>query len=87
MPIETKYINDGTGVELIGQGNVTGEEICHSLNEIYSGETLIKQKYQFWYFVDLESFNFPKKDFKRMVELDMKASKVNPDIIIAIVGN
>ncbi len=86
MPIELKYLNEGTGIEMIGKGTVSGEEICNVLNEIYSGEILLKQKYQIWYFINVEDFDFPKNDFTRMVDQDIEASKINPNIIIAIVG-
>jgi len=72
---------------MVGKGIVSGKEICNSLNEIYSGEILLRQKYQIWYFIDVEKFDFPKNDFIRMVDKDMKASKINPNIIVAVVGN
>lgn len=86
MPIKIRYLNEGIGIEMLGKGHITGKEICDALNEIYSSEMLPKQKYQIWYFTDVESFDFPKKDFNRMVKMDAKASQTNPNIIVAVVG-
>ena len=86
MPIEKRYTEEGIGIEIIGKGRVIGKEICDALDEIYSSEMLLKQKYQIWNFTDVEDFDFPKKDFDRMVKLDVKASQTNPNIVIAVVG-
>jgi len=67
MPIEIRSLDEGIGIEMIGKGRVTGKEICDALNEIYSSKMLLRQKYQIWYFTDVEDFDFPKKDFDRMV--------------------
>ena len=37
MPIEIEYLNGGYGIECIGKGVVTGEEIYDGNRIIYSG--------------------------------------------------
>ena len=86
MPIETRYIADGTGFEMIGKGHITGKEICDALEEIYTSEKLPQQKFQIWHFTEVDNFDFPKHEFDRMVRLDANASQSNPNIIIAVVG-
>ena len=88
MPIAVRYIEvgEGIGVEMIGEGHVTGAEICDALAASYSDEILPIQKYQIWYLSNVESFEFPEKDFQRMVSLDLRASQTNPSIIMAVVA-
>jgi hypothetical protein len=87
MPVEIRYLDDRTGFEMVGEGTVTGKEICGALNEIYSSELLPRQRCQIWDFTDVESFDFPSNDFTTMVSLDMAASKVNPNIVVAVIGS
>lgn len=86
MALEITYKSGGVGILITGQGCVVGKDICAALNEMYSGEFLLKQKYQIWDFQSVDHFDFPRSDFDEMVRLDTMASRQNPNILVAIVG-
>ena len=62
MPVEMKYIDGGDGIEWIGNGVVTGEEIYKANHTIYSGKILFKQKYKLVDFVSIEGFDATHED-------------------------
>jgi hypothetical protein len=86
MPVEIKYVGDGDGIEMIGRGVVTGEEIYNANNVIYSGNTLLKQKYQLADFINVEEFDVSNEDIVKIANQEIKASETNPNRIMAIVG-
>ena len=87
MPVEIKYIDGGDGIELIGKGVVTGEEIYKANHTIYSGDILIKQKYRLIDLVNIEGFDATHDDTVRLADQDIKASRANPNIRIAVVAD
>ena len=86
MPVELKYFSDGYGIELVGQGVVTGEEIQNCNRIIYSGDTLRRQKYQLVDFAEVEELVVSNADIAELAHQDIEASKINPNIIIAVVA-
>ncbi len=86
MPEEKKYLSDDYGVESIGKGVVSGEELYNTANVVYSGDTLLKQKYLLINFVHLENLDVSTEDIVKLANQDIAASKTNPNILIAIVG-
>ncbi len=86
MPVELKYFSDGYGIELVGSGVVTGEEIQDCNRVIYSGDMLLRQKYQLINLTDVEELVVSNTDITELAHQDIEASKTNPDIIIAVVA-
>ena len=86
MPVDIVYLDDGYGIELIGKGVVTGEEIQACNRVIYSGDTLVRQRYQLINLTDVEAFVVSNADVTDLANQDIEASKTNPDIIIAVVA-
>ncbi len=86
MPEEKKYLSDDYGVEIIGKGVVSGEELYNTANVVYSGDTLLKQKYLLINFVHVENLDVSTEDIVKLANQDIAASKTNPNILIAIVG-
>ena len=86
MPEEKKYLSDDYSVEIIGKGVVSGEELYNTANVVYSGDTLLKQKYLLINFVHVENLDVSTEDIVKLANQDIAASKTNPNILIAIVG-
>ena len=86
MPAEIVYLEDGYGIELIGKGIVTGEEILNCNRIIYSGDILRRQRYQLVDFAEVEELVVSNADIAELAHQDIEASKTNPDIIIAVVA-
>ena len=87
MPVEIKYIDGGDGIELIGKGIVTGDEMCKANTTIYSDDSLFRQKYKLVDFFNVEGFDATHEDSVKFAEQDIKAAKTNPNIRIAVVAN
>jgi hypothetical protein len=87
MPIEIKYLHGGRGIEVIGKGVVTGEEIFNGNRTIYSGDTLSKHKYQIVNLADAERVQVSREEAVKLANQDIEASKTNPDIVIAVVAD
>lgn len=86
MPVEIKYFNGGDGIELIGKGVVTGQEIYDANIVVYSGDTLRKQKYQIVNFTNVEKLDLSLEEAVKIANQDVEASKTNPNIVIAVVA-
>jgi hypothetical protein len=86
MPVEIKYFNDGYGIELFGKGVVTGQEIYDANIIVYSGDTLLKQKYQIINFANVEKLDVSQEEAVRLANQDIEASRTNPNIVIAVVA-
>ncbi len=86
MPVEIKYIDDSYGIEMIGTGVVTGEEIYNAAKEFYSGDTPLKLKYQIANFANADDFDVSSEDIERISGQEIMASETNPNRIIAVVG-
>jgi hypothetical protein len=86
MPVKMKYIDDGNGIEMMGTGVVTGDEIHNAFNEYYSGDMLLKTKYLIANFLDAEQFNVSNEDVGRIAAQEIQASKTGLKRLIALVG-
>lgn len=86
MPIHIKHINSGEGVEIIATGDVFGKDIIEIYSEIYNHDTLHKQKFQLIDRTDCKKYFVSTKELKTIAELDIEASKTNPNIIVAIIS-
>jgi len=86
MPVEIKYFNDGYGIELVGKGVVTGQEIYDANIIVYSGDTLLRQKYQIINFANVEKLDVSQEEAVKLANQDIEASRTNPNIVIAVVA-
>lgn len=86
MPLEMKYLDDDYGVEMVGTGVVTGEEIYNATKEFYSGYASLKIIYQIANFVNVDDFDVSKEDIIKIADQEIMVSKTNPNRIIAVVG-
>ena len=86
MPVELKYIDDSNGIEMVGTGIVTGEEIYNGFKEYYSGDMLLKTKYLIANFLDVENFNVSNEDVISIADQEIQASKTGLKRLFALVG-
>ena len=86
MTIHVNYLDNGTGIEIMASGIVTGEEIIKAHEEIYSTENLTKQKYQIIDRTYCSKYQVYAEEIEKIAALDNAASKVNPHIIIAVIS-
>ncbi len=83
---EISYRNDG-GVILSWKGLVTGKELIDAFSEIYATDEQIKRiAYQLVIFTKSEEIMVTANDLKEVASLDIRASKVNPSMLVAVVG-
>ncbi len=83
---EISYRNDG-GVILSWKGLVTGKELIDAFSEIYATDEQIKRiAYQLVIFTKSEEIMVTTNDLKEVASLDIRASKVNPSMLVAVVG-
>lgn len=86
MTITINYINEGSGIEIIASGCVTGDEIIEAHKEIYSSDNLTKQRYQIIDRTECIEYLVSNEDARKIAEIDKAASIVNANIIIAIIS-
>ena len=86
MTIQVNYIDNGTGIELIASGIVTGEEIIESHKEIYKEENLKKIKYKIVDRSKCTKYQVYSEEIEKIAAMDDNASKVNPNLIIAVIS-
>lgn len=86
MPITVKYLQSGAGVVYVGSGVVTGREIISANEEIYARHRLLPQKYQLCDLLKVERFDVSEQELATLAGQDIAASKINPDVFVAIVA-
>jgi hypothetical protein len=86
MPIQINYLDNGTGIEIIASGIVTGEEIIKANNEIYKEENIHKQRYHIIDRTHCTKYQVLAEEIEAIAEIDNRASEKNPNMIIAIVS-
>ncbi len=83
---EISYRNDG-GVILSWKGLVTGKELIDAFSEIYATDEQIKHiAYQLVILTKSEEIMVTADDLRDVASLDIRASKVNPSKLVAVVG-
>jgi len=85
MTIEVNVLENGEGVEILATGIVYGYEIIQAHKKIYDEKYLKNQKYHIIDKSKCTEYDVTAKDIEIIAELDKKASKINPNIIIAVV--
>ena len=85
MPIEVNYIDDGKGVEILATEVVTGKELIAAQHKIYAPDKLAAQQYHIIDKSQCTEYDVTAVDIQIMSEMDRKAAKINPGIIMAII--
>jgi hypothetical protein len=88
MPITITYLDNGTGVDFIGTGIVKGRELIEATEKIFSSEENLREsKYGLLDFSNVDFFNASSEELKLVTELDKRAAKINPDLVIALIAD
>ncbi len=86
MPMSIDYIEDG-GIISRGEGAVTGSEIIEANDIIYESPDKIKNIiYQICDLTNVSDFDISTSELEALSSQDKKASKINPKMFIAVVG-
>jgi hypothetical protein len=86
MPINIKYLDNGIGVDFIGAGIVKGKELIEATEKIFLSEEKIREsRYGLLDFSGADFFNASSEELKIVTQLDKRAAKINPDIVIALI--
>ena len=79
-------MDDGIGIELLFTGKVTLTDFLEAYRELYGEHNLYRQKYQIGEFTDVDSIELSSEDIRIIAQLEIDASKRNPNIFIANVA-
>jgi hypothetical protein len=86
MPIKLKNLDSGLGVMLIGEGNVTGQEIIHANKKILSLKEKIEvSKYWIIDYSEATGYDVSTPEIEIIADQDKEISKYLPDYTVAIV--
>ncbi len=86
MPVFNQYVNDGQGVRIIYEGNVTFDEIIKSQIERYNPpDKLALYKYYLHDLSFVDGLNLTSDEVRNVAEGSIKASKINPNLIVAAI--
>ena len=84
---EIAFRDDG-GVIITWEGAVTGKELMDAFSEIYATDEQIKRiAYQLIVLTKSEEIMVTADELRRVAALDIRASKVNPNMLVAVVGD
>ena len=86
MTVQVNYLENGIGIELIASGIVTGEEVIEAHKEIYNEEDFKKQRYKIVDRTDCTKYQVYPEEIEKIAEMDDKASRINPNLIIAVIS-
>ena len=87
MSCKINYIDGGRGIELLFSGKVVLSDFLGAYKELYNEQNLYRQKYQSGEFTDVDAIDLSFEDIRLIAQLDIDASKKNPNIVIANVGS
>jgi hypothetical protein len=86
MPMSIAYIGDG-GIIARGEGVVTGSEIKEVNDIIYeSPEKIKKIVYQICDLTNVSDISISTSEIEELAIQDKKASEINPNMFIALLG-
>jgi hypothetical protein len=86
MPMSVAYTGDG-GILAIGDGVVTGSDIKQVNDMIYESlEKIRKIVYQVCDFTNVSGVSVSTFEIEQLAIQDKKASEINPNMFVAIVG-
>ena len=83
--IQVIRLDDGTGVEILAEGEVRGADIIAAHAEIYDQRYLARQRYQIVDKTRCTEYDVSASDVERIAQLDREASEINPLIKIAVI--
>lgn len=86
MPILVNVVDGGTGIEVYGYDHLSKEQLLTSKQEVYAGDNTIKQRYQLIDFTEVTSSDANLESIRELTAYDIEASRMNPNISIALVG-
>ena len=86
MAIDLKFNDDRTGVEAIASTQVTKSDFMGACSEAFNNTNVVTQKYQILDFSQCTDFELSSDDINSLSQLAINASKINPNVIMAIVA-
>ena len=86
MPIELSFI-ENNGILFKGTGVLTGKDISTANEFIYESPGKIREiAYQLCDYTEIEKIDMSSDEIRILASQDEKAAKINPQMIIAVVG-
>ena len=86
MAIDLKFNDDRTGLEAIASTQVTKSDFMGACSEAFNNTNVVTQKYQILDFSQCTDFELSSDDINSLSQLAINASKINPNVIMAIVA-
>ncbi len=85
MSVTVNFLEQGRGVEILAEGVVCAAEVLAASHRMYAEERLGRQRYQIIDKTRCTEYALTADDIAALAEMDIQASKINPDIVIAVV--
>jgi len=86
MPVKINILHNGTGIEFISSGTVTGKEIIEANKKIYTPEYLSRLKYKIIDRTTCTEYRVTIEEMLIIADQDIEASKINKKITIILVS-
>ena len=86
MPIKINILENGTGIEFISSGVITGKEIIEANKKIYTPEQLSILKYKIVDRTTCVEYLVTPEEIQDIVKQDYQASKINKDVTTIMVS-
>lgn len=85
MCIKVNILENGEGIEILATEVVTGREIIQAMEEKYDNAHISKQKYHIIDKSKCTEYNVTSQDVQSIANFDIKASEINPHIVMAVI--
>jgi len=85
LTIKVNILENGKGIEILASDVVYGYEIIQAHEKIYDEKYLTNQKYHIIDKSKCTEYDVTAEDIETIAELDKKASRVNPNIVMAVI--
>ena len=87
MSFDITVEEEGLGVLVTFKGNVLGRDMLAANEDIYSRDHNCLYRYQIWDLSGADSMKMSEEEIRATAFQDLRASKKNPDQIVAIIGS
>lgn len=86
MALDLIFNADRTGIEAIASEQVSKSDFIDACSEAFNQKNVANQKYQILDFSQCHNFELSSSDINELSRLAINASKINPNIIMAIIA-
>lgn len=87
MPFTMEFIDHGRGIQFIGSGNLTGEEMIASKHRLLEDESKVRPlRFAIVSLVDVMHFDITPTEVHKLAALDKRIGELTPAVSVVVIA-